>query len=179
MRLLDEDHHPSRSLDDVLIAVVVHIECWRSDVPHEAAVVKVIVLGAVEYATHRLPRLGTLGDSPLPLGVHERKFPIRRIHDQRGSQVPSETCLAPVQPELTIVIVHVGCSAGGGLLALALRPCLLKGGRFFQSVELFGYVIGTLERCVRLVVPEPLEVRLAVRCPWHNVGCFPCACGGR
>ena len=92
------------------------------------------------------------------LGVHGRKFPIRRIHDQRGSQVPSETCLAPVQPELTIVIVHVGCGAGGGLLALALRPCLLEGGRFFQSVELFGYVIGTLERCVRLVVPEPLEV---------------------
>ena len=59
-----------------------------------------------------------------PSSVSGGSLAVLRIHDQRGSQVARERRLAPVQPELAEIVVHVGDRAGLRLRALALRRLL-------------------------------------------------------
>ena len=109
-----------------------------------------------------------------PSAVTGGSFPFGGSTDQRGAQILGERQLAPVQPELREVVVHVRNRTRLGLRALARGGPPFDRGRFFLRVERLGHAIGPLQPRTRLVRPEPLEVRLAVRCTRRRVGLLRC-----
>ena len=115
---LDENHHVSRPLDDLIVVVVGAGQHRRTGAVHEnASHAERLVLHGVGGAAHALSRLRPRRIPLLSFCGHRRQLPIGRIDDQRRAQVQSEPSLVPVEPELREVIVHVGDRARLCLLA--------------------------------------------------------------
>jgi hypothetical protein len=84
------------------------------------------------------------------------------IDDERCPQVQRQRRLALVEAELRKVVVHVRDRAGRGLLALLGGRALHLLDHFLFREELTIDSLRPLERRVRGVVPEALEVRMSI-----------------
>jgi hypothetical protein len=94
---------------------------------------------------------------------------VDRIDDERRPQVDRYRRLAPVQAELREVVVDVRDRAGRRLFGLFGGRTFHLFDDFFFREELAVDPLGPLERRVRGVVPEALEVRMAVGQSRHLV----------
>ena len=162
---LDENHHVSGRLHNLIVVVVGAGKHWRPRAVHDDAThAQRQVLHRVGGGTHSLSRLCACCRSPLSLRCHGRNSPIRRIDDQRSTEVQGHASLAPVQPKLRKVVVHVGYGAGLGLLTFGLGCSFGIFERFLFGKKLLRDVLRSLQRCIGVVGPKALQIGLAVRC---------------
>src|SRR5262249_724993 len=85
-----------------------------------------------------------------------------RIVDLRRAQARRKRRLTAIETELREVVVDIRRRAWLGLLRLAFGCLLDRDLGFVLRVELFRHVLGPLERHVRGVGPEALEIRLTI-----------------
>ncbi len=105
---LDEDHHVSRRLHDLIVVVVGAGEHRRpiaihQDAPHAQR----LILHGVRRRAPPFSRLRARGCSPPPFVGQRRKSPVWRVHDQRRAEVHGERRLASIEAELREIVVHV------------------------------------------------------------------------
>ena len=176
MNHFDKNHHVTRALYDPVIVVVARIQHRRARAEHhETSIVEVIGFRRIPPA-YTLPPLDSFGGPRLALGRHRRDSSIRRIENQRRTEIMRERILAAVQTKLREVVMHIGDSPGRGLLGFGLRCPLFHFFRFLLRIELLGHALGPFERDVCVVCPKALQVWLAVRRAWRFV-CFGYAHG--
>src|SRR5438034_8076763 len=96
----DKNHHVTRALDDPVIVVVARIQHRRARAEHhETSIVEVIGFGRIPPA-YSLPPLDSFGGPLLTLGRHCRDSPLRRIANQRGTEIVRERILSALQTTL-------------------------------------------------------------------------------
>src|SRR5262245_26835386 len=163
MKFLDENHHVSWSLDDLVGAVVrgrkhggagIHVEAARN----QGEILCLIVLSALLAPFRR-----QVGSAFLSLCGYGRDPSVGRVDDQRCSQIWRECGLAPVQPELRVVVVDIRNRSWRGFLSVTLSLPLRRLEEFLFRIELFRHAVGPLQRRNGVVGPVTLQVGLSVR----------------
>src|SRR6266566_1580761 len=168
---LGENHHVSGRVHDLVGVVVGPGKHWRPVAVHQDTTrTERLVLYGIVGATPALSRCCALGGSPLAFRGQGRKSSVRRVDDQRRPQVQGHPSLAPVQPKLRKVIMHIGHRAGFRLLRLLRGRAFGQCERFLASEELLGDVLRSLQRCIRGIRPDALQIRLTVQGAGRDVG---------
>jgi hypothetical protein len=159
---LEQDHHVSRRLHDLIVAVVGGRQHRGPRTKEDdAAVIELVALCGIPPA-HEFGGLGAFGCAFLPLRCQRRESAVGRIDDQRSAQIQAVWGLTSIQPELSEVIMDVGNRARHRLLGFLRRSFLFRLQRFVSRIELLVDVLGTLQRRVSGVGPEALKVGLPV-----------------
>ena len=107
---LDQDRNEVLILNNLNI-VVIRGRCgwWTGALQREASLGQGAIFRAVEFMSLFLSR--ALGESLSGFRRQGRNSSIRP-HNERGSPVPGNLGLEPVQPELGVIVVHIlrGCA---------------------------------------------------------------------
>src|SRR5437773_7229789 len=127
---LHQDHNRSRSLHNLVVAVVVRRKHWRSSLRHrETTLGQRSVLRTVEGATSSSGCLHAIGVSPLRLRRQRWNSSVRRVDNQRSSHGGYH--FSSVSPELVVRAADVG--VGGSITAIPIsivNRLLFEFGRF-------------------------------------------------
>src|SRR5438093_2688531 len=108
----DEKHYVTRALDDPVIVVVARIQHRRARAEHhETSIIEIIGFRRIPPA-YSLPPLDSFGGPLLTLGCQCRDSPIRRIENQRGTEIVRERIFATIQTKLREVVMHIGDGPG-------------------------------------------------------------------
>ena len=133
-----------------------------------------------------------LGESLPGFGSQGRNVSLRS-HNQRGSPVPGDRGLEPVQPELGMIVMHIlrGCAWYARMIRRrltltlviitiqALVLLLLNFRQFRFRIEFFrAQLLGAVQGCESVVGPHSLKVGLAVGRAWRSPRSFPRLAGG-
>ena len=167
------DGHITGTLHNLQITVVARGKQGRSHAPHsDAAGAQRPVLRSVELVSFGL---GAAFGHSLASLRRQRRNSSFRPHDHRSPAVPCELGLAPVQPELTKIVMYVIGGSGFGwaafleILIQAIAFPLDIRRQFRVRIKFFpGQFLGPFHGSHGVVRPYALQVRMAVGRAWES-----------